>query len=275
MKYIILFIFLTLKISVFSQQMANDKIANGLYTIEPMSYLEISDSEISIDNSVQWNVGAIRGTYHTYSKDKYNYLGINSYDGKYHLFSYSVIEDILFLYSVDDGGCIPTSILRVKGGFSRLHNHYDFESSSYLTEFLRDREYSYPSNNLSSYKLNPPWAEGVEGDGIEEWITFYYTEESRSFYIFNGYFDPKYTHLFTRNNRMKRIRIEAYSDYSKTKETFKYSQEFELEDTPQIQKIEIPVGYKYFKMIILDVYKGTHYQDTCLSGVYTDARWGM
>jgi hypothetical protein len=276
MKYVSLVIMLLINAVVFSQEIAGPIIPNGTYTIEPGTFIVINDNEISIDNDVTLWLGYIKGTYHTYSKDNYNYMEIDASDGNKYYFSYSVIEDILFLYSMIDGKCISASIFPVKGQFTRLINYYHFESSSYLVEFLGDREYRYPPENLSVIdRLNPPWAEGVKGDGIGEWIGFYYTEESRSFYIFNGYFDPKYTHLFTRNNRIKRIRVEGYSDSNKTKETFKYSQEFTLEDTPQIQKIEIPVGYHHFKMVILDVYKGTHYEDTCLSGVYTDARWGM
>jgi hypothetical protein len=276
MKYIIcFFILLTLNGFIFSQQSGGNEIANGIYSFEISSSIEINEGEIVIGNSVQWPHGEIKGKYRTYSKDKYNYLEVSSYDERTYLFSYSVIEDILFLYSMTDGKCISASIKPVKGGISRLQNYYDFKTSSYLTEYIRDREYKYPPENLSSGQLNPPWVEGAKGDGIGEWVTFHYTEESRSFYIFNGYYDPKYPYLFTKNNRIKRFKLEAYSEFNRTEETFKYSQEFELEDTPQIQKIEIPRGYKYFKMIILDVYKGTHYEDTCLSGIFTDARWGM
>jgi hypothetical protein len=259
---------------IFSQELGGSEIANGKYSFEISSFIEINEDEIFIGKSVQWSHGEIRGKYRTYSKDNFNYLEVNSYDWKTYLFSYSVIEDILILYSMTNGKCISASMTPVKGGMSRLDNYYSFNTSSFLTEFIGDREYKYPPENLSSGQLNPPWVEGVKGDGIGEWITFYYTEESRSFYIFNGYYDPKYPYLFTKNNRIKRFKLEAYSDYNRTEETFRYSQEFELEDTPQIQKVEIPRGYKYFKMIILDVYKGTHYEDTCLSGVFTDARWG-
>ena len=275
MKFIFSIVLLTLNTIVFSQQTAGPKIASGKYTIEPSTYVVIDDEEISIDNAVQLNLGSIKGKYHTYSENNYNYLDVTSYDGKKYLFSYSVIEDILFLYSMTNGGCIFASILPVKGEFSRIVNYFSFKASSYLVEYIRDREYRYPPENLSSDKINPPWAEGADGDGIGEWITFYFNYESRSFYIFNGYFDPKFPDLYTRNNRIKRIRLEAYSEQNRTFETFKYSHEFDLEDTPQIQKLEIPIGYKYFKMVILGVYKGTHYEDTCLSGVYTDERWGM
>ncbi len=214
MKHIVLFILVTLNILGFSQQMTDNKIVIGTYTIEPGTFIVIDNEEISIDNDVTLQLGDITGKYYTYSQDNYNYLEIDAYDGKTYLFSYSAIEDILFLYNMADGKCISASMQPIKGQFSRLENYFYFESSSYLVEFLRDREYRYPPENLSSYdELNPPWVEGVEGDGIGEWIEFYYTLESRSFYIFNGYFDPKYPHLFTRNNRIKRIRIEAYTDY--------------------------------------------------------------
>ena len=46
--------------------------------------------------------------------------------------------------------------------------------------------------------------------------------------------------------------------------------EIELEDTPNFQTFWLPRLTKKFKLTILEVYNGTRYDDTCISGLFSD-----
>ncbi len=120
-----------------------------------------------------------------------------------------------------------------------------------------------------------PWAEAEAGDGIGVSIDvefvpneFSKTDEQsknkcKSFVIMNGYVDFFRTDLYKKNNRVKKIRIESIDNEEK------YNFEYTLEDTPNFQEIQLPRYTKKIKLTILEVYKGTDYDDTCISGIMT------
>ena len=79
----------------------------------------------------------------------------------------------------------------------------------------------------------------------------------------NGYVDFFRTDLYKKNNRVKKIQIESMDSEEK------YNFDYILEDTPNFQEIQLPRYTKKIKITILDVYKGTDYDDTCISGIMT------
>lgn len=134
-----------------------------------------------------------------------------------------------------------------------------------------------------------PWAEGVKGSGIGEKITltsqYIWVPYFSSVIIANGYIDYNKPYLYEYNNRVKKMRIsrgdpDVYVD-------------FELKDTPQFQKFDLDKLFEQkpfnlpnfnindlstypeilsFTIEILDVYKGSHYDDTCITLIET---WGL
>ncbi len=134
------------------------------------------------------------------------------------------------------------------------------EASSFLVENKK----SYAGRNMSVFESNLPWVEGVPGDGIGEY--FILTRESHTSYwgkpkyllFLNGYISFEKPYLYSQNNRIRKIKIEGVKT-GKTKV-------FELKDTPQPQTIDISFTDESedIKATIMEVYKGSKYDDTCL-----------
>lgn len=114
------------------------------------------------------------------------------------------------------------------------------------------------------------WVENAKGSGIGEWlkIDFIRPIQVSGMYIHNGYFriEPR----LGENNRVKKIRIH-FSDGT--------SEVFDLPDplTEDFETMKSNQGYyvKFNKKVltssvkveILDVYKGTRWDDTCISEI--------
>ena len=107
-----------------------------------------------------------------------------------------------------------------------------------------------------------PWVEGKKGDGIEESFEFDINYPTRGLpldiRILNGYVDPLKPHLFKENNRIKKALLETDTGIKK---------EFEFRDEVEFTQIILPSDVKHIKLTILEVYKGTKYQDTCITSV--------
>ncbi|MBQ0004072.1 MAG: hypothetical protein KBT21_11120, partial [Treponema sp.] len=80
--------------------------------------------------------------------------------------------------------------------------------------------------------------------------------------ILNGYVNIKHPMLYLQNNRVKTILIES--------EEPKFSQEYTLEDVVKYNVLKLPARTDKIKITIKDVYKGTLYDDTCLSSIIAD-----
>lgn len=125
---------------------------------------------------------------------------------------------------------------------------------------LKEGNYTYSASNISNLNISEPWVEGVEGNGISQEIQF--KGNCTYIYILNGYVSFDKPFLYEANSRLKKISI------SFPEEKNKESIIFELKDTPNPQKIDL--GFRcnsLIKLKILEVYEGTKYQDTCLSGI--------
>lgn len=134
---------------------------------------------------------------------------------------------------------------------------------------------NYSASNLTSENRNSVWAEGVEGVGIGEsiFIKQMYagtgdTEFTMSnICIVNGYAQNKTK--WQENGRVKSLKM-YYED--------EYMGLITLEDTINPQFIDVtPVQMKVgngfeanFRFEIAEVYEGTKYEDTCLTGIVID-----
>lgn len=143
----------------------------------------------------------------------------------------------------------------------------------YNSSYLIEKNQAYTACNLiRDTDISTVWAEGVEGDGIGEWFSV--PVYGDRLHIRNGFVKDK--KLWEENNRVKKLRMYNVSG-SKTGITdldimiddLEYEFIFELEDTSDEQIVLLPQGIEapLARFEILEVYKGTKYDDTVISDV--------
>jgi len=173
-------------------------------------------------------------------------------------------------------------------------------ASSFLIEKGKPRDYYAPEKAFDN-DINTAWVEGVEGDGIGEYIVFPINIEGSRYdqndpkidmKITNGY--AKNDKLFFMNNRIKKFIFEVYEapitfisnaetgDYSfqrlnkviKTFETIINLKDSRVEQifTFTIKLKHVPAKKEKIygligKIIINDVYPGLKIKDTCISEI--------
>lgn len=137
-----------------------------------------------------------------------------------------------------------------------------------------------PSDNLGSYhaasavdgSLSTPWAEGVTGPGLGEWLKLEFPQpvEITRLLVDIGYDrDPDDSahsaELFAYNNRIQRVRL-AFSGGEEVAWTFR--------DERGLQEVSLSdkIVSSYVKLTIEQVYPGSQYDDTCLAEVQV---WGV
>jgi VWFA-related protein len=131
--------------------------------------------------------------------------------------------------------------------------------SSQLIEKNRPSD-AYQAGHLIDGKDATCWAEGADGGGIGEWVQFGFdTPKSlKAFKIIAGY--AKTDAIYKANNRVKRLKV-VFSDGA--------SQVVDLADTygPQRVLVDRDKPTRSVRFVIMDVYKGARYQDTCVSEI--------
>ena len=138
---------------------------------------------------------------------------------------------------------------------------FNYENvSSYFVEESKEGKRDYKIENLSIMEQDTPWVEGADGWGIGE--TFTISTKNRSFYkyilLMNGYISASNPKLYDENGRIKKIMVEGVTSGKK--------KEFIVKDTPHPQTVDISFlpEQEDVKITILDVYKGTKYEDTAI-----------
>lgn len=177
--------------------------------------------------------------YNYYSLEKQKYLCLKS-------------EDLNLLYMNDDS--LPKiSGLPVNCDVIPITN---IHASSTLKEGIIE----YSANNIATLALHKPWVEGVKGNGIDEYIQFDKSNAS-GFYILNGFVSFSRPDLYEKNNRVEKVSISGLSS--------KKTVDVVLIDTAKPQYIDL-LEFKEDEVIritIKSVYKGSKYNDTCVSGI--------
>lgn len=134
----------------------------------------------------------------------------------------------------------------------------DIVSSSTLIEQGKNSSF-YSSENImdNSYRS---WVEGVEGDGIGEFISFEFESpiDIKEIGIRNGYGDLRY---YFANNRVKYFEIYVNDEYQCT---FRVADTFELYRYSFLRFNNV----KKISFKIKDVYQGAKYSDTCINEIY-------
>lgn len=131
---------------------------------------------------------------------------------------------------------------------------------------------NYEAENAHDFNHESAWAEGVNGDGIGEYLVYEFPGNCprvTAVKILNGH--EKSEKTWRANNRVKRLKIYYNNE--------EYAI-LELEDTRCLQRFEIGIVGNgpmatdadpwTLKFEILDVYKGDRYDDTVISELYFD-----
>jgi hypothetical protein len=128
----------------------------------------------------------------------------------------------------------------------------------------------YGAGEAHDFRLNTPWVEGSEGDGIGEFLEYAIdTGESNlrvtGLIVFNGYRKSK--ELWQDNSRVKRFKMyvdgKPYGIIN-LKDAFNYQ-------TVEIGSVELkPKKKTTLRFEIMDVYKGRKYSDTAITEIELD-----
>jgi len=134
-------------------------------------------------------------------------------------------------------------------------NDYKISASSSLKEGNK----VYKPDNLRRSIIDGPWVEGSPGSGIGEYLLIEFNKDSNvnALLISNGYVSYDKPELFIINNRVKKILIESLDG--------NLVEEYSLLDTAGLQTIRLDHNISKIKITILDVYKGTDWNDTCIN----------
>lgn len=120
---------------------------------------------------------------------------------------------------------------------------------------------NYPPEYVIDENYDTAWVEGVEGNGTNEWILLEADEEIEvnGMQIINGYL--KTWDLYLQNNRLKKIVIEFSDNSTMEKELNNEMFNFQNIDFNKTIKTQ------FIKIIIVEVYEGSIYDDTCISEI--------
>jgi hypothetical protein len=240
-------------------------IVRTIHITDTTMKIEVSGWSDEMDTTEEYNVTWETINCLRYINFYYNGIFLDPYKGPkvpHGMKRYLVIEGSHFLYFYNENNIRE---------FSIVNRNYPFdwsnETTISATSELKENNTVYSVKNLYNTSLLIPWAEGVSGSGIGERIRIEMEPGRRrangssilSLFISNGFVDYNRPHLYEYNNRLKKIRVHniGYNEYT----------DFELEDHPDIQQVWF--GFKnpsyIIEIEILEVYKGTRWDDTCVN----------
>lgn len=185
--------------------------------------------------------------------------------------------DFEHIWTLSDNSRYPELRILSDGNNLLKRNVVNVISGEWMREIKASSIYRndsgyFPQNALDQ-DLNTAWVEGRKGYGSGEWISFEFKgpfdiEELR---IVNGY--TKSEKLYYANNRVKRMRLKLVTEHDELED------EINLSDIPYEEMME-KCGEVIFKtdygkrilvnkvvFIIEEVYRGSRYDDTCISEI--------
>lgn len=130
----------------------------------------------------------------------------------------------------------------------------------------------YPADNAHDFSITTAWVEGVDGNGVGEWLTYSFSSACpwiTHIAILNGY--TKTASAWKNNGRVKTMRLYyANKPYAilHLKDT-RNLQMFNVGKLGNFQNSDAPELWT-LKFEILDVYLGEKYQDTAITELYFD-----
>ncbi len=199
--------------------------------------------------------------------DKNGY-GYATLFGQKYIVVYGAGENIIFFNTAVLSTCIDGSLWLDTTAKPRLKK---ITGSSYLTETIGGKKITYtPENLLNSLDADwfryrnevPPWVEGKPDSGIGEYVDVEFKQAQDTIAILNGYLDFKRLYLYKANNRIKRLRVLSLEQATP------FDFEIEIEDKMKFHEIKLPKRVSKIRLEIKEVYCGSKYNDTALSGIF-------
>lgn len=135
------------------------------------------------------------------------------------------------------------------------------------SELNPNKDFTYNAGNIHDFSLRNAWIEGKNSSGINESITFEFIENGpplTTVEIFNGYMKTEKN--WEENGRVKKLKLYINNNAIAilNLEDIKSQQRFKI-GTHQSQK-----GNLFLKFEIIEVYKGSKYDDTAISELNFD-----
>ena len=148
----------------------------------------------------------------------------------------------------------------------------EIKSTGNFSEIINGKKIDYTAENLRTaviwggredpfwyYDWNEPFVTKRGNSGIGEYIDLSFVNPQKSISILGGFVRTTRQDLFRKNNRLKKVLIKDLdSDYSVI---------MNFEDVAMFQGITFVKYLKNIRIEILEVFKGTQYDDTCISGI--------
>ena len=151
----------------------------------------------------------------------------------------------------------------VRHGLEFINNSYEVKASSFLIE----GDIVYSPDNMKHSAISGPWVENAEGSGVGEKIILTFKEKGskdnftnfavNGIIISNGFVSAEKPYLFKKNNRVKQMKLSSLNP--------KFELLVDLEDTPNLQIVSLPEYCDEIEIEIIDIYKGTSWDDTCIN----------
>lgn len=180
--------------------------------------------------------------------------------GKEVILSYDLPEEG-GIKKIDISNYISSSESEIDGDPAEDFPEPSFSDISSSSNLASQGNTTYYAHNAVDGNFGTAWAEGASDSGIGEKIFFKSSSKQKISYlqIMNGY--CKSEDLYMKNNRVKNIRI-VFSDGTSIDRSL--TDEFANYD---LIVLTAPVFCNEFYIEITDVYRGTHYDDTCISEI--------
>lgn len=172
----------------------------------------------------------------------------------------------------DDG--MYSDIYDILGGGCSFYCGCEIGEQKASSTLKAQGKFNYKAGNAHDLSLETTWAEGVEGDGIGEWIEYKLPATNpriTQIVIANGYVRTK--KAWTENSRVEALEVSVNGK--------KHSMLY-LKDVYALQYFDVPtIGYDdrehldgkapiVIRFKICSVYPGTKYKDTCISDIFFD-----
>ena len=200
-------------------------------------------------------------------------------------FLYFILDGKKYLYIPAEKHPVPyTQVqlqnLKVRDGanWTRFFAIKNISTSSFLTENTKNGEWKYDGKDIERFPIvwtpdnkydfiSMPWVEGVAGDGKGEWIELELNGYISDLYILNGYVDIRRPHLFKENNRIKEATLICTTGNPDGKI---FEKKVAFEDFVYVKSIELGKDFKKIRIRIDSVFKGSKYDDTAITSIYTE-----
>ena len=144
---------------------------------------------------------------------------------------------------------------------------YKETASSFLKS---NKSTDYKPENAHDLSFKTAWVEGVPGYGAGQYLTYYFKNDSpriTEINIYNGY--VKSEKAWSENSRVKKLKLWINDQFFAI---------LELEDSRALQTFPMaePLGHRkdgkdlILKFEIMDIYKGTKFDDVAITEIYFD-----